>query len=162
MTLEQDKTKELTPEQELFCRAYTDENSETFSSGVLSYAKAYGYDLASRDTKREIDEKGNELKGTSEYDRAYNTCASGASQNLRMDNIRERVNALMLKLFNDDVVSDKRLTQIIIKGKDTDTINAIKHRNDLKQRITKKLDITTAGRPLAGLSDEELLKIAGE
>lgn len=151
-----EELKPLTPQQELFCRYYTDDNSDTFSSGVLSYALAYDYDFATTDTKRDLDKDNKEIKGTSEYDRMYNTCSSGASQNLRMNNIRARIDELMLELFNSDIIADKRLTKILLTGKDTDAINAIKHRNDLKQRITKKLDITTQGRPLSNLTDEEL------
>lgn len=68
----------------------------------------------------------------------------------------------MIELFADDDVFDARLVEIVKRGRDADAINAIKHRSDLKQRITKKIDITTAGRPMANLDDAELLKIAGE
>lgn len=158
----EDKLKPLTPQQELFCIAYTDENSDTFSNGMLSYGKAYGYDFASLDTKREIDENNEDIKGSSAKEKAENVCRSGASQSLTLPNIRNRVNVLMMELFNNDDIADKRLQTIVIKGRDSDAINAIKHRNDLKQRVIKKLDVSTMGRPLSNLTDEDLLKLAQE
>ena len=154
------KNRELTPQQELFCRAYTREDCDTFSNGMLSYGEAYGYDFASLDTKREFDENNEEIKGTSEVERAENTCRANASRLLTNDSIRERVKELMIELFNDDEIADKRLQSIIIKGSDSNAINAIKHRSELKQRVTRKLDITSLGRPLANLTDEELAKLA--
>jgi hypothetical protein len=155
------KLRELTPEQELFCRAYTREG-DTFSNATSSYAEAYGYDLASLDTKRELDENNKEILGTSEYDKAEAVCANSGSRLLRKDYIIKRKNELLALLFDEDSVSDARLQQIIIRGSDSNAINAIKHRSELKARVTKKLDITTSGRPLANLSDEELQKLASE
>ncbi len=158
----EDKTKPVTPDQELFCRAYTRADTQTFSNATLSYAEAYGIDFASLDTRREIDEKNKEIQGTSELDKSKRYCAMAGSRLMTLDNVRARITSLMMELFNDDSIADSRIQRIILTGKDADAINAAKVRNDLKQRIVKKLDVTTQGRPLSNLSDEDLLKLAGE
>lgn len=142
--------KELTPEQELFIQLYTTQG-DTFSNGVISYARAYGFELPELENGY-VDTKSSE----------YKTCKASASRLLTLDYIIARKRELLVALFNDDTVIDARLNEIVLNGKDTDAIQAIKHRNDLKQRVTKKLDVTTQGRPLAHVSDEELLKLAGE
>ena len=162
----------LTVKQELFCQYYT-KRGQLLGNATLSYAKAYGYDLEKADTtratktvKNEKNEKNEEIQeeiiGTSEYDKMYAYCNVAGPRLLVNDSINARIQALMLENFNDDAVYDSRLDEIALHGKPTDAIQAIKHRNDLKQRITKKLDITSANRPLAGLSDEELRKMAGD
>lgn len=162
-----DTANTLTPKQELFCKYYTT-SGHTFGNATLSYALAYGYDFALADRQRATEtvivgdkQVEQEIVGSSEYDKMENYCAVGGHRlSVRNDKVGERIRALMVEAFNDDAVMDKRLTEIALHGKDTDSIQAIKHRSDIKQRITKKLDVTTAGRPLAGLSDEELLKLA--
>lgn len=159
----------LTSKQELFCKYYTT-LGDTLFNGRLSYAKAYGYDLATASTVRimemVIDKDGKEVQqgviGSSELEKMENYCTVGGSRlTVWNDNVIARIHELTLANFNDDTIADKRLEEIIQRGKDTDAIQAIKHRNDLKQRITKKLDITSANRPLAGLSDDDLRKMAG-
>lgn len=150
-----DDTK-LNDRQELFCRYYTRPDTETFLNGMLSYAEAYEVDLASLDTKREIDENGKEIPMTSEREKAERNLRSHASRLLSNDNVRKRKDALLVELFDSNDMADARLTQIIIKGNDANAINAIKHRNEIKQRITKKVDITSANRPLSHLTDAEL------
>lgn len=145
----------LTPQQELFCRWYTTQG-DTFGNATLSYNLAYDYKLDTLDTTNEKDEKGEEIKGTSEYSKAYNTCSVMGSRLLNNTKIIERKIALLKEMFDNSDIIDARTQEIILNGKDTDSIQAIKIHNDLKQRITKKLDITSAGRPLANLSDEEL------
>lgn len=138
----------LTPQQEYFCRLYTTKG-DTFSNATLSYAEAYQYELPK-------DEKDKLILDSKEY----NICASNGSRLLTNDKIIARNIRLLNDSFNDDAVADARLNEILIGGKDTDSIQAIKERNSLKQRITKKLDITSAGRPLASVSDDELDKLA--
>lgn len=162
-------SKKLTIKQELFCKYYTT-MGETFGNATTSYAKAYGYDLESADTVRETEtvKEGNkdvikEIFGTSELDKMTHYVQTAGSRLLAWyDVINDRIQTLLLEQFNDDTIADKRLEQIILKGKDTDAIQAIKHRNELKSRLTRKLDITSAGRPLAGMSDEDLRAMAGE
>lgn len=151
----------LTLKQELFCTYYTTEG-ETFSNATLSYAKAYNYDLEAMDTEREVDEHGKDIQGSSEYDKAYKSCNSAGSQNLAIFGIIDRIREIMASKLDDDSIVDSRLMSIAIKGNASDSLQAIKHRNDLKQRITKKISITSVERPYADLTDEELAKLAGE
>lgn len=138
---------ELTMQQELFCKYYTSKGS-LFDNATLSYAEAYGYEIPK-------DENGKNIINSKEY----NICNANASRLLANDSIKARIQALFLELLNDNTM-DARLGEIAVKGKDTDSIQALKIYNDLKQRITKKIDITSAGRPLGGLTDEELDKLA--
>lgn len=153
--------EKLTDQQELFCRYYTTPDTDTFLNATIAYAEAYGYDLASLSKERAKDSDNKDIPNTSEYERAYNTCQANGSRLLSNDMVRERKDTLLVAFFDSDIVADARLQTIILKGNDTNAINAIKHRSELKQRVIKKLDITTANRPLGNLSDEELLKLAG-
>lgn len=155
------KTKTLTPQQELFCILYTTADTHTFSNATISYAEAYKYDLDGAPKENKKDLQGNDIPNTSEYAILYRTCQSCGSRLLTYEHIKARINSLLLEYFNSDDILDARLSKIALAGRDADAINAIKHRNDIKQRITKKLDITTLGRPLAGLTDEELQALAG-
>lgn len=138
---------ELTMQQELFCKYYTSKGS-LFDNATLAYAEAYQYDLPKDDNGKIIVES-----------REYNTCSALGSRLLTNDKVKARIQALYLELLNDNTM-DARLGEIAVKGKDTDSIQALKIYNDLKQRITKKIDITSAGRPLGGLTDDELDKLA--
>ncbi len=139
----------LTPEQEQFVTNYTSKG-DLYSNGVLSYADAYGYKLKLRD-----DGKYDYLDGD------YQTCNACAHRLLQKDYIQKRIQEIYLGLWNDNAV-DARVAEIIAKGQESNSVQAVKIYNDLKQRITKKIDITSAGRPLSGLSDEELDNLAKE
>lgn len=156
----EEETRELTPQQEAFCIAYTRDDADTFSNGMLAYAEAYGYDFATLSQERLFDEDKKEIIGSSELERAQNVCRNGASRLLTKAHVIKRKRELLMDLFEDDDVFDSRLVEIAKRGRDADALNAIKHRSDLKQRITKKLDISTLGRPLGNLTDEELKKLA--
>lgn len=137
-----------TPQQELFCLAYTSKG-DTFYNLTKSYAEAYGYELPLRDDGT-IDTRS----------RDYSTCSVGGAILMRDPKIKRRIEGIMIDRFNSDNFWDEKLTEIAEKGGYSDAIAAAKHRNELKQRIVKKLDLTTANRPLVGLSDEELSKLA--
>lgn len=143
-----DTKNKLTPQQEAFCQAYT-KRGETFSSAYKSYAVAYDFEIPLTEDNK-IDYKSSQ----------YAVCQNGGSRLLLKDAIAERVRDLLLEKLNDKEV-DARLNEILLGGKDTDSIQAIKIHNELKQRITKRIDITSAGRPLQGLSDDELKELAG-
>lgn len=148
----QEEVLDLTLQQEQFCKYYT-QNSELFGNGVLSYALAYNHDLSNADKTRELDEKDNEIKGTSDYDKLYNQCAVGASRLL----INDKIIAQIVKFLNEqmtDEVIDARLSEIILHGRDEHSINAIKEYNKLKQRIVEKRDITSDGKPISIHFDE--------
>ncbi len=137
----------LTLQQELFVKLYTTKG-DTFGNGVLSYSGAYDYDLP-------VDEKGKIITDCKEY----NACKANASRLLTGDNVRVAVRNKMLELFNE-VEMDARVAEIAMNGQESNSLQAVKIFNELKQRITKKIDITSAGRPLAGLSDDELHRLA--
>ena len=143
------KNNEFNIRQEEFCRLYVTKG-ETYGCGYMSYSIAYDKPIP-RDSEGKIDYKSSE----------YTVCVAASSRMLTHENIQNRIRENLLKKF-DDSNADARISDIIQNGKDTDAIQAVKVYNELKQRITKKVDVTTAGRPLAGLSDEELAKLAGE
>ena len=137
----------LTPQQELFCKWYTTKG-DTFSNKTLSYAMAYDYDLPRDENDKIIVSS-----------KPYNTCASNGSRVYFDDKVQSKIRTLLLEMLNDATV-DARLNEILIGGQEANSIQAIKIHNDLKQRITKKIDITSAGRPLQALSDDELKALA--
>ena len=138
---------DLTLQQQLFVKYYTTKGA-TFNNGTISYALAYDYELP-KDDKEKIDYESKEA----------NICASNGSRLLLNDKVSKAIERKMVEMLNDTAV-DARLNEILQGGKDTDSIQAIKIHNELKQRITKKLDITSDGRPLSGVSDAELDKLA--
>lgn len=139
----------LNPEQDIFCSVYATPG-ETFCNGVKSYAVAYGYILPLRDDG-EIDTKSAE----------YLACKANGGRMMFNDKIRLTIQNKLLEQFNDKTV-DARTSQILISGKDSDSLTAIKMYNELKQRITKKVDVSVIARPMANLSDEELEALANE
>ena len=141
------KQRPLTPEQEHFCRLYTSKGDFS-KKGYKCYSLAYDIEIPLT-VENETDFKSSE----------YKTCVASASRLLTQDYIQERIRDIYLDMFNDKDI-DARLNEIVHQGKDTDSIQAIKIANDLKQRITKRIDITTAGRPLQALSDEDLQRLA--
>lgn len=138
--------EDLTHKQELFCRFYT-QNEETLLNGVLSYAEAYGFDLDSLSEEPVYAEDKITILQQSQYKLAYHYCGFAASRMLKNDKVARRVNVLFNELMREEIV-DARLMRIILKGKDNDSLAAIKEFNSLKQRITKKLDLTTKGESL--------------
>lgn len=139
----------FTPQQERFCIAYT---TPGYCAGVAYKSYAYAYDLEIPQTP-----DGKPDPASKEYKVAQ---ASG-SRLLLVPKIQRRIKDLYLQYLNDQDI-DARLAEIVKLGRDTDAIQGIKVYNDLKQRVTKKLDVTSAGRPLVGLSDDELREMLGE
>lgn len=137
----------LTLQQELFAKLYTTKG-DTFRNATLSYAEAYDYDLPR-------DEKGKIIVGSKDY----NDCSSHGSRLFRNDEIKKKIRDNFLLLLND-LDMDARVAEIAQSDNEANALQAVKIHNDLKQRITKKIDITTQGRPLANLSDEELERLA--
>ncbi len=137
----------LTPQQELFCSFYT-KRGDTFSNATLSYARAYGYEIPQ-------DANGKNIITSSEY----LTCSANGSRLLGNDMVADKIQKGMVALLNDESV-DSRLSEILYGGQETNSIQAIKIHNELKQRITKKIDVTSGGRPMLALTDEELKRLA--
>lgn len=144
----------LTPKQEAFCRYYT-QIAATFGNGTLSYAEAYGYDLDNASKDDAVYEKNkdgiNILVESCTYDKIANICAVGAHRLVRSSKIDKYIRQLLNEMMDNNVV-DARLIEIIIKGKDQDSVNAIKEFNKLKQRITEKIDHTSGGKAIDGFN----------
>lgn len=136
------KTEEgLNQQQELFCQYYVNADRELFGNGTRAYIEAYDVDL----TK----------KG------AYMVAAANASRLLKNAKVIARVNELLeTGGFNDENV-DKQHLFLINQHADLKTkMSAIKEYNELKQRITKKLDITTQGEKI--IATDEIKQLANE
>lgn len=133
----------IKPEHEKFCIAYTTPG-EFAGNAYKAYAYAYDIEIPKREDGK-YDSKSKE----------YQKAQSSGSRLLLHPDVQDRMKELYLEYMNDRNV-DARLGEIVRRGRDTDSIQAIKIYNDLKGRITKKMDVTTGGRPFASLSDDEL------
>lgn len=110
----------LTDEQVKFCQLYAIGHNR--GHGLQCYADAYGYDL---------EEKG-----------AYNTCKANASRLLTKDNILLYIRELFEDKDLNDTVVDNELAFVIKQNADFGSkVAAIKEYNQLKARITKKIDM---------------------
>lgn len=115
---------DLTEKQLIFCQLYA--MSEMRGNGVMCYARAYGIDLS---------EKG-----------GYNTAKVGASQALTKHNILDYIRSLYEENDLNDTVVDNELAFVIKQNADFGSkVAAIKEYNQLKQRIIKKLELSTGG-----------------
>lgn len=141
------KKKDLTLQQQLFIKLYT-EKGDTTNNGTLSYALAYNYEL-------EKDSKGKNITTGKDYC----ICKANASRLLANANIKSEIKDIWLSRFIDSDV-DARTSQILHNGKDSDSIQAIKIHNELKNRITKRIDLTSNGRPMINMSDDDLKELA--
>lgn len=112
----------LNDQQVRFCQLYAIGNNR--GHGVQCYADAYGYDLT---------EKG-----------AYNSCKANASRLLTDDNILQYIRSLFEDKDLNDTVVDNELAFAIKQNADFGSkVAAIKEYNQLKGRITKKLEMKT-------------------
>jgi phage terminase small subunit len=131
----------LTEKQEAFCQYYA-QLSDTYNNGTWSYALGYGHDLENASkVDYELDDKNHKIPYSSSYDKMANMCAVEAHRLLRTPKIIERVRDIKSTHVEDDKIIDSRMMDIIQNGKDTDALAAIKHRNDLKQRVTRKVEL---------------------
>jgi hypothetical protein len=128
----------LNPKQEQFCQLYTKGDRDFFGNGTQCYLEVYGwYAEDDKDEKRKI---------------SYQSAMANASRLLRNDKIIKRINELLeTEGFNEENV-DKQHLFLINQHADLKTkLGAIKEFNELKQRIQKKLDITSGGKELKGI-----------
>lgn len=141
----------LSPQQELFCRFYA-QNNELFSNGTLSYAEAYDFRLDELSHESPIiktDDKGKAVEwGESEYTKAYNTCSALASRLLRSEKIQNRVISLMNEWMKDEVVDSELFKVIMQNSKLESKVAAIREYNKIKGRVTEKIDHTSKGEKL--------------
>jgi len=173
----------LTANQERFCINYT-QNYELFGNATLSYAEAFDFDLESQPTNdaqyrfedgtiyaeyelEDIDikseyhiSKGKKIQDSS-YKRMYDNVSTYASKLRRNLKIQSRCRDLLNEFMNDKVI-DARLTEIILDGDSTASIQAIKEYNKLRQRIIDRKDITTDGKPITITFDSAFNKKPNE
>lgn len=149
----------LTPQQELFCRNYT-QNEALFSNATLAYAEAYDFKLEELSQERPVTKKvkGKAVEwGDSEYTLAYNTCSVSGSKLLRNPKIQARVTDLLNELFNDKFV-DSQLMKVVMQSKElTPKVAAIREANALKQRVVKRTDLTSGGEPVKVIGIEYVM-----
>jgi len=133
----------LTPKQEEFAQLFVESDTNFFGNGVACYIQAY-----------KPEQTGN----------WYNVARASASQLLSNINVCKRINELLeSEGFNDENV-DKQHLFLLNQYADLKTkLGAIAEYNKLKSRITRKLDITTAGKAFGKyeeLTNEQLARIA--
>lgn len=118
---------DLTPKQKRFCENYV--SQEFFGNGTQSYIEAYGIDVT---------QKG-----------AYDTARACASETLAKPNVYNYINSLLEESGLNDAFVDKQLLFLISQHAEFSAkIAAIKEYNKLKQRITDKVDHTSAGKEI--------------
>lgn len=127
----------LNLQQEMFCQVFAS-NKEFFGNGTQSYLSAYD-----PDGKKKI---------------TYKSARARASLLLTSVNILERIDQLLDIYINDNIV-DKNLAIVIIQNADfSSKVAAIKEYNQLKQRIIRKIDLTTGGESFFRPTEEEKAK----
>lgn len=121
----------LNPKQQKFCKLYATDR-EFFGNGVESYVEVYEPDKSKPNW--------------------YKSACSSASRLLRHVKVCEYINGLLESSgFNNEFV-DKATLFLITQHSDFKTkLGAIKEYNALKQRIIKKLDLTSGGKSFGDL-----------
>jgi hypothetical protein len=150
---------ELTLRQEVFCRLYT-QNTQLFGNGTLAYAEAYDYRLDELSDERPVlreNDQGEPVEwGDSPRTLAYNVCSVQASKLLKNPKIDRRIVDLLNEMMTDRQV-DAQIVKVMMQNNDLGAkMRAINEYNKLKQRITEKLDHTTAGQPINVIIPKEL------
>ena len=181
----------LSPQQESFCRYYTQNPELYGNGTLCyAEAYGYDLDSLDKEDSitqyldgeeimkkylnpftlgKEKYDKYNSISSThqrivqeSTYKKAYNTCSVCASQLLRTTKIQKRLQAIYLAMMDDDTI-DSVLSSIISNPREQskDRISAIKEYNALKQRIIKKLDLSSLGERI-NTSDPSTIALAEE
>lgn len=135
--------KKLNPRQELFCRYYT-QNNHLFGNATRAYAEAYGYKLDTLSKERPITKRNHAGEavewGTSEYDKACQSCAAQGERMLRNVEINSRANELMNDYLSEEVVDAQRARVIMQNENLNAKVAAIRSYDAVKGRITQKVD----------------------
>lgn len=127
-----DPQEKLNPKQEQFCQLYATDR-EFFGNGVETYLEVYDIDKSKPNW--------------------YRSACAAASRLLSNVKVVNRIAELIEESGLNDVFVDKQLKFIITQHADFKSkLGAIHEYNSLKQRITKKLDVTSGGKPLPLLS----------
>lgn len=122
------KERKLNAKQELFCKLFASDR-EFFGNGTQAYIEAYNIDIAKPG--------------------GYSTARANAHRLLTNADILSRINELLeTGVLNDENV-DKQLGLIMMQNADFNSkLGAIREYNQLKSRITKKIDHTSGGQPM--------------
>lgn len=114
--------------QEEFCQLYATDK-EFFGNGVETYLEVYEIDKSKPNW--------------------YKTACSAASRLLSNVKVITRINEILEAGGLNDAFVDKQLQFLLTQHADFgNKLGAIKEYNKLKQRITEKIDHTTAGKPI--------------
>lgn len=112
------KKKTLNAKQKLFCELFAT-SEEFFGNGVQSYIEAYNLKSAQ-----------------------YASAGAGASRLLKNVKILAYINDIMEKIGFNDAHADKQLGFLMTQNAELGVkLGAIRHFNDLKQRIVQKIDL---------------------
>lgn len=126
------RAKGLNAHQELFCQYFASDR-EFFGNGVQSYVEAYDVDVT---------QKG-----------SYDAARVNASKLLTNANILKRIDEIMEHATLNDQFVDKQLAFVIAQSNDlTNKVAAMKEYNKLKQRIVDKVDMTSKGERVKGIT----------
>ena len=133
----------LNLQQEAFCQLYVNNDRELFGNGTQCYLEVYGAEHLIKNNKP----------------LSYQVAMVNASNLLRNPKIIARINSLLeTGGFTDENV-DKQHLFLINQHADLKTkMAAIREYNELKQRIQKKLDITSKGEKIVFMPQELLEK----
>jgi len=122
------KSDNLTLKQELFCELYTTDK-QCFGNATIAYRTAYGMTQSQ-----------------------YRSAQVSAHHLLRESKIKAYINKLLDSSFNEKT-TDLQLALVIMQNKDLPSkVAAIREYNKLRQRITEKTDITSAGQSIKGIN----------
>lgn len=126
--MKKNKETGINPQQEKFCQLYATDK-EFFGNGVESYIEVYEPDKSKANW--------------------YKSACSSASRLLSNVKVCERINELLTDGGLNDQFADKQLQFLLTQHSDFGSkLGAIREYNKLKQRITEKIDHTTAGKPI--------------
>lgn len=119
---------ELNEPQKLFCDLYITDR-ECFGNAAKSYRTAYNM-----------------------TPKQYKTTKANAHRLLRKPHVIAYIDKLRDDVFNEKF-ADRELTTLMKQNRDLPSkAAAIKEFNKLKQRITEKTDITSAGEPIKAIN----------
>lgn len=158
-------SEKLNLKQELFCQLYT-KNSFLFGNATLSYAEAYGFNLATMSKEDVVVEVMDEILQKmvkrkvdhSPFHKANQVCSTAGERLLRNVYINQRIQDLLNETMNDRDM-DAEIAYTARQREDmTAKMSAIKEYNKIKQRVTAKIDHTTLGKEIQVITGMEIIK----
>jgi len=117
------KEKNLTPQQDEFCRLYTSWNKLYRGNATQSYIKAYKLDVYDEETWKMLDKK------------QYNVWGVLWGKLLKNIRIKKKIDKLLDEWFSDKTI-DNELSYVIKQNEELSSkVSAIKEANRLKARV---------------------------